>query len=131
MNIDGYKRTLLDLRARLAARLSAAAANAREQRLDVPGDSADAGIIDESQSEDFSEAELDSAVLVADRRGASPHRRGHLWAVPGRWRTDRTETARRGAMGGVLHQASEAAGGGVAAHSDTVTMVDASDQRCR
>jgi DnaK suppressor protein len=64
MNLDGYKRALLDLRTRLSARLAAEDGNGQEQRLDVPGDSADTAAVDESGSEDFSEAELDSAVLT-------------------------------------------------------------------
>jgi len=64
MNLAGYKRVLLDLRTRLSARLAIDAANGQEQRLDVPGDSADTAVVDESGSEDFSEAELDSAVLT-------------------------------------------------------------------
>jgi len=64
MNRDVYKRILLDLRDSLSARLSVDAANGREQRLDVPGDSADAAVVDEAGSEDFSEAELDSTILT-------------------------------------------------------------------
>src|SRR5262249_55447034 len=64
MSTDGYRRALLDLRARLSTRLGADTAGAREQRLDVAADSADASVADEAESEDFSEAELDSSVLA-------------------------------------------------------------------
>jgi RNA polymerase-binding transcription factor len=63
MNLDVYKRALMDLRTRLSARAAADAASGREQRPDSPGDSADAAIADESESESFSAAERDSAVL--------------------------------------------------------------------
>jgi DnaK suppressor protein len=64
MNVEVYKRVLLDLRTSFSARLSGDAVNGSEQRLDVPGDAADAAVVDESASEDFSEAELDWAVLT-------------------------------------------------------------------
>ena len=64
MNVEVYKRVLLDLRTTFSARLSGDAANGRAQRLDVAGDAADAAVVDESGSEDFSEAERDWAILT-------------------------------------------------------------------
>jgi RNA polymerase-binding transcription factor len=64
MNVEVYKRVLLDLRTSFSARLSGDAANGRAQRLDVAGDAADAAVVDESGSEDFSEAERDWAILT-------------------------------------------------------------------
>lgn len=64
MNLDIYRRALLDMRTTFTARLASDAANGREQRLDVPADSADAAVIDEAASEDFSAAELDWHVVT-------------------------------------------------------------------
>ena len=63
MNVDEYKARLLELEARLSKRTARAHAAAREQPLDSPGDVGDASVADEGASEDFTEAELDAAVL--------------------------------------------------------------------
>src|SRR5262245_43383375 len=63
MNVQEYKRRLLDLEARLSDRTTRAQENARAQALDGPGDVGEASVADESQSEELTEAELDATVL--------------------------------------------------------------------
>jgi len=52
MNLDIYERVLLDLRTSFSARASGDAANGRQQNLGGPGDSGDATVTGESDSED-------------------------------------------------------------------------------
>jgi DnaK suppressor protein len=54
---------LLALEARLSARAAREREAAREQTPDSPGDAGDASVVDEGESEDFTEAELDATVL--------------------------------------------------------------------
>lgn len=63
MNSDNYKSALLDLQTTLSARVTRDVADGRNQTLDLPGDSADASVVDVAASEDFTEAELDSTIL--------------------------------------------------------------------
>jgi len=63
MNTQEYKRRLLDLEKRLSDRTTRARADARAQTTDQPGDSADASVVDEGESEEFTEVELDATVL--------------------------------------------------------------------
>jgi len=63
MNVEEYKRRLLELEARLSARASRERERAREQVLDSPGDIGDASVADEAESKEFTEAELDATVL--------------------------------------------------------------------
>ena len=63
MNVQQYKRRLLDLEARLSGRTTRARENARAQAQDSPGDAGDASVADEGESEEFTEAELDATVL--------------------------------------------------------------------
>ena len=63
MNVQEYKRRLLDLERRLADRTAGERERAREQVMDSPGDVGDASVADEGESEDFMEAELDATVL--------------------------------------------------------------------
>lgn len=63
MNLDAYKRLLLDLRANFAERANRDASSGQQQNLDSPADSGDLAVVDEAESEDFSEAELDATVL--------------------------------------------------------------------
>jgi len=63
MNVQAYKQRLIDVEAHLSARAAKEREQAREQVVDSPRDTADDSITDESQSEDFTEAELDTAVL--------------------------------------------------------------------
>jgi len=63
MNLQAYKRRLLDVEADLSNRLTREQQNARTQVLDEPGDVADASTADEAESQAFSDAELDASVL--------------------------------------------------------------------
>jgi DnaK suppressor protein len=63
MNVEGYKDRLLELERELSQRTARGRDAARAQTLDSAGDAADASVADESESEDFTEAERDSAVL--------------------------------------------------------------------
>jgi RNA polymerase-binding transcription factor len=63
MNLDAYKSVLLDLRRRLAVRIGREATSGRMQKVDGPGDAADASVVDEAESEDFREAELGNVTL--------------------------------------------------------------------
>jgi DnaK suppressor protein len=63
MDFGAYKRMLMGLRSRLAARVDRDAASAQAQTLDGPGDSGDAAVANESESVDITEAELASVTL--------------------------------------------------------------------
>ena len=63
MDVEIYKRKLLDLERRLSRRTMADSARGREQTIDSAADTGDASVADEAASEDFSEAELDASVL--------------------------------------------------------------------
>jgi len=63
MNLQAYKRRLLDVEADLSNRLTREQQNARTQVLDEPGDVADSSTADEAESQAFSDAELDASVL--------------------------------------------------------------------
>lgn len=63
MDVQEYRRRLLELETRLSTRASRARERAREQVLDSAGDTGDASVADEGESQDFTEAELDASVL--------------------------------------------------------------------
>jgi DnaK suppressor protein len=63
MNVEEFKRRLLDLEVRLSGRTTRAHETARAQAQDSPGDVGDASVVDEGESEAFTEAELDATVL--------------------------------------------------------------------
>ena len=63
MDVQPYKRRLLDLERSLARRVAADTVRGREQRIDSAGDVGDASVADEAASENFTEAELDNSVL--------------------------------------------------------------------
>ena len=66
MNVQEYKRRLLELETHLSARATRERERAREQMIDSAGDTGDAGdasVADETVSEAFTEAELDATVL--------------------------------------------------------------------
>jgi DnaK suppressor protein len=63
MNVEEYKRRLLELEARLSARTAGKRESAREQVVDTPADAGDLSVASEAQSEDFTAAELDATVL--------------------------------------------------------------------
>jgi DnaK suppressor protein len=63
MDLNKYRTQLLDLERELSARAGRLDNAAREQVPDTPVDSGDESVIDEAESEDFTEAELDATVL--------------------------------------------------------------------
>jgi DnaK suppressor protein len=63
MNPDHYRQRLLDLETKLVARTSHEADRGRDQHVDGVADTGDASTADETVSENFSEAELDSTML--------------------------------------------------------------------
>ena len=63
MDVEGYRRRLLELERKLSQRAAHGRDTARAQIRDSAGDSADSSVADEGESEDFTEAELDAAVL--------------------------------------------------------------------
>jgi DnaK suppressor protein len=63
MNIPETQRRLLELETRLSERAARLQEAARAQVTDSPADAGDASVADEGASEDFTEAELDAAVL--------------------------------------------------------------------
>ena len=63
MDVAAYKRRLLELEKGLSSRVARESAWAREQTFDSPADVGDLSVADEAESENFSEAELDAAVL--------------------------------------------------------------------
>jgi DnaK suppressor protein len=63
MNVQQYQQRLLELEKRLSTRATREENQGREQTTDTTGDAGDASVTDESESEDFTEAELDATVL--------------------------------------------------------------------
>jgi RNA polymerase-binding transcription factor len=63
MDVNGYKQQLLELETNLSSHLRRDLASGREQLVDSAGDAGDASIADESESEDFTEAEHDTTTL--------------------------------------------------------------------
>jgi len=63
MDVDVYRRVLLDLQASFAARMNREAASGRQQSPESPVDIGDVSVADEAESEDFTEAELDATIL--------------------------------------------------------------------
>ncbi len=63
MDVEAYKRRLLDLEQRLLGRIDDERELARAQTLESTADSGDRSVADEDASEDFAEAELDATVL--------------------------------------------------------------------
>ncbi len=63
MDVQEYKRRLLDLEARLSGRTARERHDGRTSAESSPGDVGDASVIDEGRSQEFTEEELDVAVL--------------------------------------------------------------------
>lgn len=64
MDVQKYRRRLLELDTQLSGRIARERGAAREQALSgTPGDIGDASVADESGSESFTEAEADATVL--------------------------------------------------------------------
>lgn len=58
-----YRQRLLDLEASLLSRTTRDVKTGREQSIDTAADAGDASVADESDSEDFTQAELDATIL--------------------------------------------------------------------
>jgi len=67
MDIQHYKQRLLDLEKSLSARMERTVAEGRGEVIDSAHDAGDASVTDELASEEFTEVELDSAVLTQVR----------------------------------------------------------------
>lgn len=67
MNIERFKQRLVELEKDLSTRMNRDLGRGRAQLTDVAVDAGDAGAANESASEDFTEAELDSTVLAQIR----------------------------------------------------------------
>jgi DnaK suppressor protein len=63
MNVQQYKRRLLELEKQLSDRVLREEQSGREHTFDVPADSGDASLADEAKSEEFTQAELDATIL--------------------------------------------------------------------
>jgi len=63
MDVQLYRQRLLKLEASLSGRTTRDINSGREQLIDTAADAGDASVADESESEDFTEAELDATVL--------------------------------------------------------------------
>ena len=63
MDVNCYKQRLLELEASLSNHLKRDVASGRKQLIDTAADAGDASVADESESEDFTEAELDASTL--------------------------------------------------------------------
>jgi DnaK suppressor protein len=63
MNVDSYKRRLIELERQLSQQAIGGREAARAQVQDSAGDAGDASVADESESEDFTEADHDTDVL--------------------------------------------------------------------
>jgi RNA polymerase-binding transcription factor len=63
MDVNRYKQRLIELEATLSDRTTRDLSSGREQLIDGAADAADASVADESESEDFSDAELNATIL--------------------------------------------------------------------
>ena len=63
MDVNSYRQRLIELEASLSHHLRRDLASGREQLIDTAADAGDASVADESESEDFAEAELDASTL--------------------------------------------------------------------
>jgi len=63
MNVQDYKKRLLELEMRLSTRAAQDRVRGREEGIDDVGDSADASVADVAKSDSFTSAELDATVL--------------------------------------------------------------------
>jgi RNA polymerase-binding transcription factor DksA len=63
MDVNRYKQRLLELEARISSHLRRDFASGREQSVDTAADAGDVSVADESESEDVTEAELDTTTL--------------------------------------------------------------------
>jgi DnaK suppressor protein len=64
MDVNAYKQRLIELEAGLSNHIRRDLASGREQSIDTAADVGDSSVADESQSEDFADAQLDTATLA-------------------------------------------------------------------
>jgi len=63
MDVNAYKQRLIEIEASLSNHLKRDLGSGREQLIDSAADVGDASVADESESEDFAEADLDTSTL--------------------------------------------------------------------
>jgi DnaK suppressor protein len=63
MDVSRYKQRLIELEASLSNRTTRDVESGREQLIDTAADAGDESVADESESEDFTEAQLDATIL--------------------------------------------------------------------
>ena len=63
MNVSRYKQRLIKLATRISSRTARDVKSGREQVIDTAADAGDASVVDEAESEDFTEAQLDATIL--------------------------------------------------------------------
>ena len=63
MDVNTYRQRLIELEASLSNHVRRGVGSGREQSIDIAADVGDASVADESESEDFAEAELDTSTL--------------------------------------------------------------------
>jgi RNA polymerase-binding transcription factor DksA len=63
MNVSWYKQRLCDLDASLSSRTTRDGESGREQLIDAAADAGDTSVADESESEDFTEAQFEATIL--------------------------------------------------------------------
>ena len=76
VKIRHYKKRLLELEKTLSASIGRAIAGAREQNIDTAHDSGDSSVAEETASDEFTVAELDSTVLQQVRDALTRIERG-------------------------------------------------------
>jgi RNA polymerase-binding transcription factor len=76
MDVERYKQQLLALEKTLSNRTAREVTLGRDQFLDTASDAGDASVADESESEDFTEAELDATILKQVRDALQRIRNG-------------------------------------------------------
>jgi hypothetical protein len=62
-DVSGYKQRLIELEASLSSRTTRDVKSGREQLIDTAADAGDTSVADESESEDFTQAQLDATIL--------------------------------------------------------------------
>jgi DnaK suppressor protein len=67
MDIQDYRRRLLDIEKQLSDRIERESTQGREQFIDTAADAADASVADEAASQSFSAADADTTVLAQVR----------------------------------------------------------------
>src|SRR5207244_11751688 len=63
MDVNSYKQRLLELEATLSNHLRRDVVSGREQLIDAAADAGDSSVADESEGENFAEAEVDTTTL--------------------------------------------------------------------